>query len=80
MKGATQLFMAADDPSDLFPHLEQLKEEISRLTQEQENALRMAVYVGMTESEAADYDRRHSDIKALIQQLRTLIERPRPQA
>ena len=70
--------MAAEDPPS--PHLENLQEEISRLTQQQESALKMAVYVGMTQKEAADYDRRHSDIKALIQQLRTLKEKREPQA
>ena len=36
----------------------------------------MAVYVGMTEKEAADYDRRHSELRALIQQLRSFMEKP----
>jgi Na+/phosphate symporter len=72
--------MPAESLADPSRHLQNLKQEISRLTQQQENALRMAVYVGMTEKEAAEYDRRHSSINALIQQLRSLIEKPEPQA
>ena len=70
--------MPTENPLDPPHHLEHLRNEINRLTQQQENALRMAVYVGMTEKESAGYDRRHSDIKALVQQMRTLREKPEP--
>jgi len=72
----SELLMSAENPPDPSSRLEQLKEEISRLTQQQENALRIAVYVGMSEREADEYDRRHSNINALIQQLRGLLGKP----
>ena len=80
MKGPFHhFFMAADNPLGSGPHLERVqlerlkKEEISCLTQQQQSALRMAVYVGMNEKEAAEYDRRHSHLNTLIQESRVLL-------
>lgn len=51
-----------------------LKEEIDKLTEQQTEALNLAIYVGMTPDEAAEYDERRSTILQYVQDLKTLEE------
>ena len=54
--------------------IHQLKEEIDKLTEQQSEALNLAIYVGMTPDEAAEYDERRGRILQYVQDLKTLEE------
>jgi endo-1,4-beta-D-glucanase Y len=64
--------MNSPSPSDTVSAVHQLKQEIDTLTEKQADALRMAVYVGMTPDEAQEYDERRQRITDLVQQLAVL--------
>jgi hypothetical protein len=57
------------------PDLQRLKQEITRLHDEQSKALAKAIYVGMSVEETKQYDERHKRINHLVQELAAL-ERP----
>ena len=57
------------NPSDTVSAVHQLKQDIDTLTEKQAQALRMAVYVGMTPDEASEYDERRQRITQLVQEL-----------
>lgn len=61
-------------PSETADAIHRLKEEINRLTKEQDEDLKMAVDVGMTPDEAKEYDERKQRILAYVQQLAILTE------
>jgi len=52
--------------------IENLRQEIAQLKELQNEALRTAVFVGMSREEAGEYDARHARIVALTAQLRAL--------
>ena len=56
--------------------IEDFRQEIARLRQLQNEALKIASYVGMTQEEGAAYDSRHSRIMTLTAQLRALQSAP----
>jgi uncharacterized protein YeaC (DUF1315 family) len=60
------------NPSDTVSAVHQLKQEIDTLTEEQAQALRTAVYVGMTPEEAREYDERRQRITQMVQELALL--------
>lgn len=57
------------DRSDRLTTLHRLRQKIDQLTEQQTEALRTAVYVGMSPSELKAYDDRHAEILQLLQQL-----------
>jgi hypothetical protein len=61
---------ARADPLNPSTSVRRLKQEIDELTLQQSNALKSAIYVGMTPDEAKDYDARRSRIMQLAEQLR----------
>jgi DNA-directed RNA polymerase specialized sigma24 family protein len=63
-----------EEPSETAAAIHRLKEEIDKLTLEQTEALRMAMYVGMTPDEAKEYDERRALILAYVQDLKMLEE------
>lgn len=58
--------------SDGHDALVRLKEEISRLTEQQTEALKMATFLGMTTAEAEAYDARRVQITQLVRTLAQL--------
>ena len=62
--------MNSHDTLDSVDALQGIRNEIERLTQEQNEALKTATFVGMTSAEAKDYDARRRRITELVQQLR----------
>jgi hypothetical protein len=61
--------LAAANP---ITEIENLRQEIAELKELQNEALRTAVFVGMSREEAREYDARHARIVALTAQLRAL--------
>lgn len=53
-----------------------VKGEIDRLTEQQSDALKRAIYLGMTTDEAKEYDERQRQITELVQELTLLAEEP----
>lgn len=60
--------------------VETLQREIARLKQEQEDALQLSVYVGMSPAEAQEYEIRKKRIFDLLRQLRNLPDQAAAQA
>ena len=58
--------------AESLPDAEQIRQELERLAQEQNNALAMAVYGGMSQAEQKRYDERHEEIVTLLRRLRNL--------
>jgi hypothetical protein len=65
-----ELNEAQADPRNPSTSVRRLKQEIDELTLQQSDALKSAIYVGMTPDEAKDYDARRSRIMQLAEQLR----------
>jgi hypothetical protein len=62
------------DSSETAEAIHRLKEEIDKLTLQQTEALKMAIYVGMTPDEAKEYDERRRRILEFVLDLRILEE------
>ena len=62
--------------SDTTHVFHRVKGKIARLTEQQSDALKRAIYLGMTTDEAKKYDERQRQITELVQEL-TLLE-PEP--
>jgi hypothetical protein len=58
--------------SDGVKTVHHIKEEVSKLTQEQNEALGLAVYIGMSSHETKLYAERHDRIVNLLKELQTL--------
>jgi hypothetical protein len=56
--------------------LQQINEEIDRLTREQTDAMKAATFMGMTPADAKSHDERRRKITSLMQQLRQLQAEP----
>lgn len=63
-----------EEPSETAAAIHRLKQEIDKLTVLQSEALKMAMYVGMTPDEAKEYDDRRRRILAYVQDLKMLEE------
>lgn len=59
-------------PSDTLIAIHRLKEEIDRLTAQQDHALNDATYLGMTTDEAKEYEERRYLILRLVTELEML--------
>lgn len=59
-------------PSETLQMIHRLKEEIDRLTAEQDEALKTATYLGMTTDEAKEYEERRNLILQLVTDLEML--------
>ena len=59
--------------SDTMHVFHRVKGKIDRLTEQQSDALKRAIYLGMTTDEAKKYDERQRQITELVQEL-TLLE------
>ncbi|HTZ83940.1 MAG TPA: hypothetical protein VMB66_12155 [Candidatus Acidoferrales bacterium] len=57
------------DSSDTQATVYRLRHQIDSLTQQQTEALKTAIYVGMSPAEVKAYDDRHGEILQLTQQL-----------
>ena len=55
-----------------LPNAEHIRQELERLSQEQNKALEMAMYVGMSRAEQKLYDERHQKIVTLLRRLTAL--------
>jgi hypothetical protein len=64
--------MHSTEPPDHEKAIHRLKEEIGRLTKQQTEDLQSATYLGMTPTEAKQYDARRAQILKLVEQLRQL--------
>jgi len=62
----------ANDPTDTLAAIHRIKEEIDRLSEQQKEALKTAIFVGMTPDEAQEYATRRRKITELIQELELL--------
>jgi endonuclease IV len=60
--------------ADAKDAVQRVKQEIDRLTEEQSEALHLAVYVGMSRHEAKKYDERLETIKMLVDELASLCD------
>jgi len=60
------------DSSERLAAVHRLRHEIDQLTAEQSEALKTAVYVGMSAAEIKAYDDRHAEILGLMHQLAEL--------
>lgn len=60
------------DSSGRLAAVHQLRHQIDELTEQQTEALKSAVYVGMSPAEVMAYDGRHSEILRLMQKLAEL--------
>jgi hypothetical protein len=58
--------------SDTLATVHRLRHQIDRLTQQQTEALKTAIYVGMSPAEVKAYDDRHAEILGLMHQLAEL--------
>lgn len=58
--------------SDTLATVHRLRHQIDRLTQQQTEALKTAIYVGMSPAEVKAYDDRHAEILGLMHQLTEL--------
>ena len=63
---------AVPEPSLSKPDAKRIRREIERLSQEQNKALKMAMYVVMSSTEQNQYDQRHQQIVDLLRQLTAL--------
>jgi hypothetical protein len=64
--------MRAADPTDTLAALERLREEVMSLTEQQSEALKDAIYLGMTPAQAKAYDERRKRITRLMQDISVL--------
>ena len=64
--------MSSYDTSDSVDAVERIRQEIEKLTEEQNEALKTATFVGMTASEAKIYDARRQRITELVERLEFL--------
>jgi hypothetical protein len=64
--------MTSYDTAHSVEAVQRLRQEIEKLTQEQNEALKTATFVGMTAAEAKIYDARRQRITELVEQLRVL--------
>ena len=62
--------------SDTMDAVHRVKGEIDRLNGQQSDALKRAIYLGMTTDEAKKYDERRRQIAELVQELTRLEEEP----
>ncbi|HTS06064.1 MAG TPA: hypothetical protein VMP68_10820 [Candidatus Eisenbacteria bacterium] len=51
-----------------------LKQQIAELAEQQSQAVRSAIYLGMSRKEETEYDQRQSKIAELVRQLKVLEE------
>ena len=57
------------DPLSTVEEVHRLKQEIDALTEEQNKHLQRAVFVGMSPTEAKEYDARRQEITLLVRQI-----------
>ena len=57
------------DPLSTVEEVHRLKQEIDALTEEQNKRLQRAVFVGMSPTEAKEYDARRQEITLLVRQI-----------
>ena len=62
--------------SDTTRVFHRVKGKIDRLTEQQSDALKRAIYLGMTTDEAKKYDERQRQITELVQELTLLEQEP----
>ncbi|HEV2468118.1 MAG TPA: hypothetical protein VGS78_02910 [Candidatus Sulfotelmatobacter sp.] len=62
----------SSNSSDTLATVHRLRHQIDRLTQQQTEALKSAIYVGMSPAEVKAYDDRHAEILGLMHQLAEL--------
>ena len=58
--------------------LQHLTSEITRISDQQTEALRMAAFVGMTEEEAREYQQRRKRLSELVQEFAALTSQKLP--
>jgi hypothetical protein len=65
------------DPWSTVEQVHRLKQEIDTLTEEQNKELQRAIFVGMSPTEAKEYDARRQEITLLVRQLEVLSKAQR---
>ncbi len=60
------------EPSETLQTIHRLKQEIDRLTAQQDEALKSATFLGMTTDEAKEYEERRNLILQLVTDLEML--------
>ena len=60
------------EPSETVEAIHRLKQEIDKLSEQQNETLKTATFLGMTPDEATEYDDRREQITKLIQELALL--------
>jgi len=63
-----------NDPDKFNDVIQRLKDEIAKLHREQDEAMKTAVYFGMTRQESQRYDERLDKIKSLVEQLARMVK------
>ena len=67
--------MTSSERSATLDVVQRVKQEIAGLTEEQSKALQLSIYVGMSRDETKKYDERLNQIKKLVAELATLVEK-----